>query len=432
MGRQVLGRQVKALSVRVLALVLVLLVPFTKAQPAGDPLAHFAVTGDPGSQLELAPGWMPQPVVRIASGLITHAPFWSSHWADTGQLAKVSNHPSEPKMLLKQPPENVLKWGKEYKVKPVVIATPHAVLVLSFGPMPAKEMSRNEKAWLQTHFTKKLKRRLNPVQVAHLFGLRYLRLEAQFKDLLCLDPDTKHYRDLMVGGHFGSKGRSELYVFPKEEPYREFGRHFFGAHGKHVSWWWHKQTESVLGALYRGNARWPEFHARFDHLVAHNLSYQFRRFQHLLPAWVPNGIAHYFAKRHAKHRNTYILLGTPTSKHQTEWGWDKDNWWSEVKTLVKSGEARRLTTLGIQTMYIDLGPRYHVQAWSLVNYMIGMGKVRFRTFLDVIMEDVDQDSILEVQQEAFLRAYGVNMVQFEKRWKGWVSRTKPPKRRRGR
>lgn len=401
------------------------------AQPA-----HLALVGDPGSSLDLASAWKPAPVVRDEEGLITKAPIWSSHWKNTGELApKDVQTPAPPLMLLKQDTDRVLAWGvKDYKLRPVAISTPNAVLVFTLPAMSARAFSKEERAWLQGHFRKKLKRKLTPEQVAHALALRYLRLEDMWRELMCLDPDKEPHRPARLDGHYGSKGRSELYVFPKAEPYREFGRHFFGAAGQHASYWWHGQTEVIIGAFHGGGMDSGQLLARFDHMVAHDLVYQYRAFYHYLPAWVPNGIAHHFAQRNKKVKNTYILLGMPSKPHRAGWEWDKDgsktNWWREAKALVRAGEARSITKLGLQTHYQELHPRYHVQAWSMINYMIGMGKGRFRTFMDEIKNKPEDESLLEVQQRAFLRGYGVNMVQFEKHWKQWVTKTKPPKRRK--
>jgi len=401
------------------------LLPSVLSQPS-----HLKVVGDPGSTLALAPGWVPRPVVRDGAGSITSAPMWSSHWADTAQFAADAQHPPRVVRLLKQDPGNVLRWGvKEYKLRPVVITTEHAVLVMDLGALRSREATAEERKWLAPHFRKKLKRKLSPVQVAHLYALRYLRCEAMFKDLLCLDGGAAHARDGRRP-HFGSLSRSELYVFSKEKPYQEFGRHFFGASGRRASWWWHKETETVIGALYMGEDAPPVFAARFDYMVAHNLLYQYEGFYHYIPAWIPTGLAHHFERRHEIHENTYLLLGLADGKYAAAWRWDRPEWWREAKILVDSGEHRKLTVLGLQTKYIDLDPRYHVQAWSLVNYMLGMGKERFRIFIDVMKRKSDDESLLEVQQRALLEAYGVNQVQFESAWADWVRRTKPPKKRK--
>jgi len=398
---------------------------------------HLAITGDPAMTMDLADGWSPSAVVRDEEGRITAAPFWSSHWKATGEISPAANAPPAPTMMMKQEPGRVLAWGvKEYSLEPIVIATRHAVLYIALPAQSLKSITREEKEWLASHFPKKkLRSRLTPVQVAHLYGLRYLRLEAMWRDLLCLDSWRDGFRppvrNLPDGPHFGSRGRSEMYVFSKEEPYREFGRHFFGAAGAHASYWYHADTESVIGAFHATDLKPTEVYGRFVHLAAHDLTYQYGGYYHHMPAWIPNGIGHYFARRLGKIKNTYILNGTPENKHKQAWEWDKagnkQNWWREAKALVKSGSARALMQLGLQTRYVELEPRLHVQSWSMVHYIIGMGKGRFRTFLDEMMMMNDGDSLLQVQQRALLRGCGVNMVQFERHWKAWVHRTKPPK-----
>lgn len=383
----------------------------------------------------MADDYRPDPVQRADGGSIATAPFWSSYWLDSDQLTDRSKTPAPPARLLKQDPGRVSEWAKKtHGLESVIISTDHAVLVLFVDPMAAKHFSRQDLDGLRAHFPGKLGRTLTRPQVAHLLALRYLRLEAQWRRLICLDPAAKPHLPAKLPGHFGALGRSELYLFAKKEPYMEFGRHFFGGAGANASYWYHSETETVIGAFHAEGLKPAEMLARFDHLVAHDLVYQFRSFYHYVPAWIPHGIAHYFARRNKAVRNTYVIVGSPAKEHAAGWRWDPDGkrsgWEREARTLVRKGQSRPLLELGREHEYQQLHPRIHVQAWSMVDYMVAVSRSGFRTFLDEIMTKGEDESMLEVQQRAFMKGYGVNMVEFEKHWKAWVLRNKIRKRGR--
>ena len=66
----------------------------------------------------------------------------------------------------------------------------------------------------------------------------------------------------------------------------------------------------------------------------------------------------------------------------------------------------------------------HVQAWSMVSYMLSMDKERFRIFVDALKGQPPGDLDLVAHADAFKVAYGVNPVRFHRRWRAWVSRSR--------
>jgi hypothetical protein len=407
-------------------LVSALVISTLRAQPSAP--ANLEIDEDRASKLVLAKEWKIPPVVRDGSGKVRAAPFWSSVWAEDRSLVPGADVPLRPETLMKQPTDRVLAWGTtDHGLKWDLLATEHAVLVLAMPRIPQRFVTKDELAWLKTHFDRIPSRGLTPNQAAHLYGYRYLKAEAEWMDLMSLWPDGESFLPSDLPDHFGSRGRSEMFVFSLDSPYQEFGRHFFGASGKWSSYWWLKETQTIVGACHMEGVTHPAFEARFHSLVAHNLLYQYRNFYFYIPAWVPAGLLHFFERRYPGRSNTYMMLGAPVKERALAWTWDKDRWWTESKKMVTEEATMPITQLGLQFHYQDLEPRLHVQAWSLTTYMLSLGVPRYRTFIDTLLQKEENESILEAQQRAFIKAYGVNMVVFENAWKEWVKGTRAPK-----
>ncbi|MAG56962.1 MAG: hypothetical protein CMJ83_11765 [Planctomycetes bacterium] len=390
-----------------------------------DRLAHLDVQGDPGSSLLLAEGWAPPSFVREPGkqGKITKSPFWCSRCADHGEYAKGARHPAPPEKLLNRPRSDMVATvqGKAKK-PPIVLAMPRLILVCDLSPLSARMLKKYEIPWIREHFPKK-KTKLDQHAVAHLYAMRCLHLFAQWTDLMCLDPDRKEYRPADHGQTWGnpSMNRGEVWLFPAAEPYHQFCRQFFKGFGKWSSWWYVKPSNQVATLIHAGKLKDDILHARLDHMLAHQHLFEYRGHYYHLPVWIPEGIGHYFERRHEQKFDTFCLLGQPRQKDRSDWEWKARKWKREVRSLVSKNEELPVTKLALSsTSNQDLIPRYHVQAWSMINYMIGMGRGRFRTFIDGLKTKAEDDHVLEAHNNAFRRTFGVSAGQFQARWRGWV------------
>lgn len=391
----------------------------------GKPAAKLEVKGDPASTEVLAGEWVPAPWVRGEGkdGKIRRGPFRCSACEEAGEYEENASLPPRALQLAKRPVADLETWWrKEHKLKPVTIAAAHAVLMLDLPPCSSKPLDTAERTWLEGHMGK-LKDALTPHQRAHLYAFRYLRMEARFLDLFCLDRDQRHFIAPFPAQHLGAKGRSEVHLFPQEKAYQEFGRHFFGGCGRWTSFWFHEEVEACVAAFNGEGVSDPVLAARFDHQIAHHLLYQYRSFYNFLPVWFPEGLGHWFEKRHAVHENTICVLGL-----LKEYVYADNDWWKAAKDLVNLNEDLPLAQLAMQEKQHELKPKWHPQAWSLVNFMIGLGKDKFRRFLDVLKTKGDSESMVELQYRAIETAYGTDLVSFQKAWRNWVLATKPARR----
>lgn len=389
------------------------------------PLPHLDLKGDPSTQIKLIANWK-VPTFKKGEGAgakMIGGPFRCSVCEADGQVSKEAALPKKAQRLGKRPADDVLAWWKDdMKLKPITIALEHSVMVIDLPPITSRGLPSEDRAWLEENF-EKVKDPITPHQRAHLYALRYLQMEAQISEILCIDPSHPSFKPPAPDKHFGSKGRTEIYLFPKEEPYREFGRHFFGGSGPLTSWWYHPEDEANVAALHGASPNDQVLAARFDHQMAHHLIYQYRGFNELLPAWVTEGIGHWFERRHATHENTYCILGLTK-----DWKFDEIDWWSVVKDQINNNEDLPLHQLGQMTKLAELKPKHHPQAWSLTNFMLGIGTNRFRTFIDILKSRGAEESVAECHYRAIETAYECDLVTFQKAWRKWAMATRSGRR----
>lgn len=385
---------------------------------------------DPSVTLELATEWEAPKVVREGDAdLITSAPFRCSITEASEGYAKSAELPAAAPRLYGQPRGAIVDWLREQtRIEPVVLELPHAVIVCVLKPATARGLDKWERDRV-TESAGKVRGQLTSVQRAHLFAWRYLRTEAQVRDLLGLLPGSPRHKPGGPHGHFGLKGRLEFYLISGEEPYQAFGRHFFGAFGKSASWWFQKDQDQLISSLHDTKISDDVLAARFDHMVAYLIGHGYRNRQHLFPEWVPASLGHWFERRHPRCEDTFVINGVPGTAHATAWKWNESDFWGAAKRLIAEEEAVALTEL-CRKEGVDLNPRERMQAWSLLNFMISKGEGRLRVFLDEMKRRDQFESVLEVQVRSIEKAFGMGVVEFENEWREWVRRTRPGRRAR--
>jgi hypothetical protein len=402
------------------ALLLTSLGPIAAQHAPKEVPKHLLHAADPASDNPFAPGWRPAEVQRDASGRITAAPLWCDALVES--LAPGASVPAPAQRALGRPLSDITGWMEgEPRLSPVVVTTEHAVLLIDLPGLKSHRriIAADEITWLREYFPK-LKGALSPAQRAVLYGLRYLRMEARFLDSLGLLAADGDRRPLRLGGdHLGSKGRFQVFVFPTQEPYREFGRHFFGCFGWYTSWWYNKREDGMISALHATATRDADLLARFEFQVAQSLVYQYRAFYHHLPIWIPAGFGHHFQRLHRQVKPVFPELGYGKALE-----WDERNWDRAVRSLVASGKDIPLVKMAGLTQFPNFDGEFkgvhHAQCWSMVNFAMSFGPERWRRFLDEMKVKSRDESLVEVQYRAIDRAFEADLVSFHTAWRKWA------------
>lgn len=384
--------------------------------------------------LALAADWAPGPLVRSKQGgRITKAPFWCSACASESGYAKGATPAGRPETLLARPAPNMLATVRgKAKHAPVVCATERLVVVCHLKTTTSRGLNKEEKGWIKDHFGK-LGGRLGTHRLAHLWMLRALKNDAEWRDLMCVEPGKKDHipiADRVIWG-VPKMAPGELWLFAGETEYREFSRQFCRFFGVRGHWWYEKKANLIATLTYGGKEVEKVLPARVAHLLAHHRVLEYRGFYSESFTWVTEGLGHWFERRFKNFDSTFCKFGSPLPGQKDDgWGWAKTRWWREVKSQVKSGEVIPMQKLATyRTDKLDFTGEAHAQAWSMVTYMLGFGKQRWRLFIDVIKGQSKSEAPMQALNRAFQRAYGHNAIMVHKGWQEWVRRTRVPKRR---
>ncbi|MCI0365474.1 MAG: DUF1570 domain-containing protein [Phycisphaerales bacterium] len=157
---------------------------------------------------------------------------------------------------------------------------------------------------------------------------------------------------------------------------------------------------------------------RIEHVIQHEGFHQFAysRFGNDLPPWLNEGLAEFFGE--AVVVGQQVLVGQSNARVVNQ---IKDA--IELKRYVPFAQMLSITSKqwGDATLDESAALRYH-QAWSMVQFLIygeqGRHVAAFETFLKHLNTGL-------VADEAFKRAFGEDIADFEARWKRFASTAKP-------
>jgi hypothetical protein len=258
-----------------------------------------------------------------------------------------------------------------------------------------------------------MSRKLNAHERAHLYAIRYLADEARWCELL----DVK--KSEVGNGNGYSVARSEYFLFEQLEPYREFGRHFFGMFGSSLSWWWHEGTHALTGSLNGDTLKDNALAARFSYLTTHLLCYQQFGFLFRVPSFLPAGLAHWAERSHKKHEDSFMVMGVPND-NKNEWNWNPPDWDQDLYRTVNDGKHKGFVALGLIDKDDQLTPPFRGQAWSMMKYLAGLDRKKFAIYLKTALNKRLDESAIEALARASTKAFGVTLPELEAGWKEWV------------
>ena len=350
------------------------------------------------------------------------APFHCSECEKSGLMDAKTVTPRVPTEILRQPRSAIEAWGsKEHKLAAIVLSMDRAVVISYLGPMESKLASKAELEAVAQQLKSKVGSRLSPHERAHLYAMRYLEAEHRWCDLLSVKPERIGNTDLV------RLARSEYFLFENLEPYREFGRHFFGMFGSSMSWWWHEPSLSLTGSLNGTDVKDDALAARFAYLTTHILCYQHNGFLFRIPSFLPAGLSHWAERSHSKRVDSFMVMGVPTQS-KSEWSWAPSDWDADLSNSVKAGKSKPFVTLGLIDKDDQLTPPFRGQAWSMIKYLAGVDRAQLGTFLSTALHKRQNESAVEALARAAEVAYGKTLPELEAGWKEWATKGRYLKR----
>jgi hypothetical protein len=152
----------------------------------------------------------------------------------------------------------------------------------------------------------------------------------------------------------------------------------------------------------------------------------FHGFAFDLPAWVPEGIGHWYQRRVDESYDSFPVL--QLSQVDLVAGTD---WRRKTRARVEAGTwAKAADLVGWRTEDTSAFDR-HVMMWSRIDYLLSLGDERFAHFLTELKNlpttGVTCEQVCSQQLVALQKAYDLDPAAFDAAWCQWVRKTYPRK-----
>ncbi len=360
----------------------------------------------------------------------------SGHWIDMSEIEipviyssrlirkrKLDVERMKPFTLLDRDGDEVLKAIKgkvdyfEWKHIKLVCQLPTVNLAVEMAPKTPEERKNwefleHEIADLKRIFPNARVGTLDGHKMGHLVMNRLMRFYLKFEKEMRFWDAVKGWnlKDYGMGPHLGQKAPFEIYVL-KRNNYFKFEDKFVGrksvAGQKHIVY-----AKDALVYLCPYEGPFPRFNNQLHHCFAQLLIWAYRHWSFDLPGWLHTGFGHFIERSITPRYNTFDFdEGGDANIQVSGWKWEKD-----VRKMVASRKYTPIAELKTKLQMSEFTGKEFQIAWSLVRYLAEMDKAKFRDFVDLISQKIDQD-------EALKRIYGWSFNVFEERWREHVLET---------
>lgn len=333
------------------------------------------------------------------------------------------------------------------KVKLRFVETAHFKMGISLPPYPVPtdpKVKRKIRGELE-----RLKEKLPRVNIKtrvldewlrlHLFAQRLEDIYKEFSDRLGVtDESFPAKKGTFLGGRYMGEGpylgepeKYTVLLFRKEGDHMRYLTNFVGTVQRFPKRHNFKVTGSLLFVtaedLEGGRCRNDTaMHCQVVWNVVHNLIDGYRFYSHDLPVWWKEGMAHYFGRRVSPKWNNFDQNESSKADMRKLWKWKP-----AVRRLVVTN---KFTPASVMLSWRDYGQikfNDHLVCWSKVEYLMGLGDEQFQTFMNTVKGIVDPSGrvvgkrILEYQRNAMKKAWKLNALTFDLKWKEYVLKTYP-------
>jgi hypothetical protein len=238
-------------------------------------------------------------------------------------------------------------------------------------------------------------------------------------------------RYMGYGPYLGMKDKYLVFVTEKAAPFQEYMKAYVLRDSALPQRWHYKETGSLLIGFCTESDKFPLKHDTAMHCalafnVSINLLDGFRMYAYDLPVWIREGFGHWNSRR---------VDGDWSSFDQNE-GSVADmkvvaKWNVYCRNLLGSP---KLTAFPEVLGWRDFGAIKfddHVGVWSRVDWLMSQGPEKWQKFLFAVKGRVDenwaadQSDLVGATREALQQAYGVSVLDFDRKWAEWVKATYP-------
>jgi hypothetical protein len=250
---------------------------------------------------------------------------------------------------------------------------------------------------------------LNAHQRAHLYAIRAERILAHFS---ALTGNTKPFLGMM--GHY------EFCLFEDYQTHHRFVDKYMGRAMDKMGAQGHQKEPpnfffySTYEGLAQGSDRNLSNH--FIHSVAHNLIDGYDNYIEETPAWLEEGLAHYYERREHTAFHTFCWAeGKPPTM------FEKPEWAATILNLVRRGKDASLSLWCEKLLPGELTAEEQGICWSIVKWLIETEPVRFAAMIDKAQDFYAKPTSTQCIEHAF----GVSPGVLHQRWREHVLKEYP-------
>jgi hypothetical protein len=239
-------------------------------------------------------------------------------------------------------------------------------------------------------------------------------------------------RYMGYGPYLGMKDKYLVLLFDKLGPFRQYLKDFIGRDQKFPQRWHFKEASSLLfsvatecddGHLKHDTA----MHCAIGFNVGQNLLDGFRYYSYDLPVWLREGFSHWMLRRIDPKWNQFDQNEGSVADMKTAWKWDV-----YCRSMIASpGKFAAFPEAFAWRDFGNITFNDHVAIWSRMDWLMSMGPEKWQKFLFLIKGRVDaqwfpdQNDLVGAVRDALQEAYGISVLDFDRRWMEWVKATYP-------
>lgn len=287
-------------------------------------------------------------------------------------------------------------------------------------------------------------RRLDPWLRVHLFAQRLEDLYEDFArrlDVTAASFPTQRNAQLRNGKYWGEgpylgqHGKYAVLLFQKGSDFTRYLSLFVGKVQEMAQRWNFKIVGSQLFAtaeeLIPQGSYDTRMHTHVVFNVVHNLINGYRFYSYDLPVWFNEGMAHWYSIRVSKKWGGKDFDQNESASVDMI---NSSKWAVKTRQWLVAGKLRPAAELLILRDFGQLTKYDHVKSWSLCDYLMSLGDEKWRDYMNEVKGFIDPVSreavareVLKLQRKGLRKAYDLNPLNLDEKWKQWVMETYPVK-----
>ena len=235
-----------------------------------------------------------------------------------------------------------------------------------------------------------------------------------------------------AGPYLGQHGKFCLLIVEQRGDLARYLRRFAGRNTEEPAAHFFKVSTSVA-YVTTPDTRWDALkterglYCNVVYGMARNFAASFRGFTFEIPAWVSEGIGHWYKRR--VDANDYDCF---SALDQSQIGLVSGiDWRRKTRTRVEAGTWAKAADLLVWRTKDTADFDRHVMMWSRMDYLLSLGDERFARFLAELTNlpttGIAFEEVCKQQLVALQKAYDMDPAAFDVRWCEWVRKQYPRK-----